>query len=92
MTFPVDSQEKLFGKQKQMTNFKDSWESGQRSCMPLPSKPKWTKDGRKGERRETGLVMGRHSTVHVLEGNEGPHGFSLSVAAEGQEGRRLPHS
>lgn len=92
MTFPVDSQEKLFGKQKQMTDFKDPRESGQHSCTPLPAKPKWTKDVRKGERQETGSVMGCHSTICALEGNEGPHGFSLSVAVEGQEGRHLPHS
>lgn len=57
--------------------------------MRLPSKLKWTKDVRKGERRETGLVMGCHSTVHILKG---PHGFHLSVAAEGQGGRHLPRS
>lgn len=84
MPFPVDSQEKLFGKQKRTTSFKDSWESGQHSCTPLCSKPKWIKDVIKGESWETGLVMGCHSTVHVLDGNEVSHVFSLPVAAEGQ--------
>lgn len=76
-TFPVDNQEKWFGIQKQMTNFEDSLEPDHHRCSPLLSKPKWIKDVSKGEGWESGLVLGPHSTICMVEGKQEAHVFCV---------------